>query len=92
MIFYVINALGAVVYIFLPDSLSLSLSLSPSAWHSAFIFGGLFGLMAYGTYDFSNMATLKTWSWKLASFGMAWGTFVTAVNAVAGRAALMFTS
>lgn len=88
MIFYVMNALGAVVYIVLPDSLSLS----PSAWHSAFIFGGLFGLMAYGTYDFSNMATLKTWSWKLASFDMAWGAFVTAVNAVAGRAELMFTS
>ena len=35
--------------------------------------------MAYGTYDLSNMATLKTWSWSLTMIDMAWGAFATAL-------------
>lgn len=28
---------------------------------------GLLGLLAYATYDLTNMATLKGWSWKLVA-------------------------
>ncbi|MGH6911300.1 MAG: DUF2177 family protein, partial [Phenylobacterium sp.] len=35
-------------------------------WKTALLWGGLFGLFAYGTYDLTNLATLKSWSLKLS--------------------------
>ncbi len=49
--------------------------------------GALIGLVAYGTYDLTNLATLGAWTWKLALFDMSWGAVVSALSAVAGFAA-----
>ena len=43
--------------------------------------GGLFGLVAYGTYDLTNQATLAGWPWHVTFVDLAWGTFATAVAA-----------
>jgi uncharacterized membrane protein len=40
--------------------------------------------LAYGTYDLTNMATLKNWPPILTVVDIAWGTVMTA--AVAGAA------
>ncbi len=40
--------------------------------------GALLGLVAYGTYDLTNQATLKGWSVTVTVVDMAWGAFVTA--------------
>ena len=37
----------------------------------------LVGLMAYGVYDLTNLATLRHWPLKLALVDMAWGTFAS---------------
>ena len=37
---------------------------------------GLFGLVCYGTYDLSNLATLKGWSLQVTIADMFWGTTV----------------
>ena len=42
--------------------------------------GALFGLMAYGTYDLTNMATLSGWSWTVVAVDMAWGAFATGLT------------
>lgn len=39
---------------------------------------GLLGLLAYATYDLTNMATLKDWSWKLVVVDILWGMIATA--------------
>lgn len=46
--------------------------------------GALLGLMAYGCYEFTNMATLKGWTWRMVALDVSWGTALTAVSAVAG--------
>lgn len=46
----------------------------------------LFGAAAYGTYEFTNFATLKAWHWSMVALDMTWGTVLTAVSAVAGVA------
>ena len=46
-----------------------------------------FGLVAYGTYNLSNLATLRSWPWELTVIDMAWGTFLSAVTACIGYAA-----
>jgi uncharacterized membrane protein len=46
--------------------------------------GLLFGLVAYGTYELTNYATLKPWTLKLVVSDMAWGAVVTAAAAALG--------
>jgi len=46
--------------------------------------GALFGLLAYGTYDLSNMATLKDWPVALTLVDMVWGAALSCGSAVAG--------
>lgn len=45
---------------------------------------GLLGGMAYGTYEFTNMATLKGWSWRMVLTDLSWGIFLTGTAAFAG--------
>jgi uncharacterized membrane protein len=82
-IFYLMYAIGIVVFVVSPNA--------SSAWTTTLLSGALFGLIAYGTYDLTNMATLKAWTWKLASLDIAWGAFATAIGALAGRAAFAYT-
>ena len=46
--------------------------------------GFLVGLIAYGTYEFTNMSTLSNWSWKMVVLDTLWGGFLTAVVCLVG--------
>jgi len=50
--------------------------------------GALLGLVAYGTYDLTNLSTLKSWTLKLALVDMAWGSVLTAIGAGAAYLAM----
>lgn len=45
----------------------------------ALLLGAIFGLVVYGVYDFTNMATLNGWSWKLVMVDVIWGIFLCSV-------------
>lgn len=75
--FYVLYVVGIVALVVVP-------ALGGGGWGQAMVMGALLGLVAYGTYDMTNMSTLNGWSLKLAVVDMAWGTFVTAAAATAG--------
>ncbi len=44
------------------------------------------GAMAYGTYEFTNLAILRDWHWSMAATDTLWGTVLTAFSAWAGLA------
>ncbi len=46
--------------------------------------GALLGALAYGTYEFTNYATLRDWSPVQVAIDGAWGTILTGVAAWAG--------
>lgn len=46
--------------------------------------GALIGAMAYGTYEFTNYATLKLWSPQMVAVDVIWGTVLTAFSAWVG--------
>jgi uncharacterized membrane protein len=46
--------------------------------------GALFGLLAYATYDLTNLATIRDWPWQVSAIDMVWGTTLSSVVAVAG--------
>ena len=53
-------------------------------WRGAVLRGALLGLIAYGTYDLTNLASLKGWAWQVTLMDMAWGMVVTAIAAGIG--------
>jgi uncharacterized membrane protein len=75
--FYLLYIVGIVVFAVLP-------ALQSDSWKTALVLGGLLGLIAYGTYDMTNLATLRDWPVAVAVVDMAWGTALTATSATAG--------
>ena len=79
--FYVMYAIGLVFFAVVVNEAS-------TGYGKTVLHGALFGFFAYATYDLTNLATLKNWPVGLALLDMAWGTVVSAVSALAGKAAL----
>jgi uncharacterized membrane protein len=48
------------------------------------LLGGALGLVAYGTYDLTNYATLKNWPLTVTLVDLTWGAAVTAAGATIG--------
>jgi uncharacterized membrane protein len=48
------------------------------------LYGALFGLFCYATFDLTALALLKRWSWAVAAVDVGWGAVVTAVSSTAG--------
>ena len=46
--------------------------------------GAVVGLMAYGTYEFTNYATLRAWRPAMVMADLSWGTVLTGLSAWAG--------
>ena len=74
--FYALYAAGLTLFAVLPG-------MADGGGRKALLWGGLFGLFAYGTYDLTNLATLKSWSLKLSLIDMAWGVCVSATASAA---------
>lgn len=84
-IFYLLYVLGIVVLVVMPATRT-------GGWQSALFLGGMLGLVAYATYDLTNLATLSRWSIPVTVADMAWGTFVTAVSSLGGFFAVRMIS
>ena len=76
-LFYLFYIAGIVI-------LAVSPALAEGNWLKALLFGAVLGLVAYGTYDFTNLSTLKNYTVRLALTDLAWGTALTAVSATIG--------
>ena len=50
----------------------------------AFLTGCILGLLAYGTYEFTNFATLRGWSLQMVAVDVTWGSVLTGTSAWAG--------
>ena len=74
--FYLLYPVGVAVFAVLP-------ALERQSWKRAAALGALFGLVAYGTYDLSNMATLEGWPLQLTLVDMLWGAALSASAATA---------
>ena len=75
--FYAIYAAGVLIFAVAPG-------FERGDWRRVLGMAALFGLVAYATYDLTNLATLKGFTTKLSLVDMAWGTAMTAVVASLG--------
>lgn len=75
--FYALYLLGVVYF-------AVFQALNISSWSKAALNGALLGLVAYGTYDLTNQATLVRWPVVVTLLDLSWGAFLTASTAVTG--------
>jgi uncharacterized membrane protein len=75
--FYVLYVIGILVFV-------VPRADAPREPFRVALFGALFGLFCYATYDLTNFATLRTWSLTVTLADMAWGVILTAVGSTLG--------
>ena len=71
IIFYLLFIAGLVTFVISP-------AVEKQSWVHALIFGALFGLITYATYDLTNLATLKDWPLMVTIVDLIWGTVLAA--------------
>jgi len=77
ILFYLLFVVGVLVLAVLPG-------LEKNSLKTTLLRGALFGLVAYATYDLTNLATLKDWPLIVTVVDMIWGTVVSVVVSYAG--------
>ncbi len=77
LLFYLVYVVGALVLVVLP-------AVEKGSLLQAVLGGALLGLVAYGTYDITNLSTLVGWPKIVAAVDLVWGTTLTAVVSTAG--------
>ena len=76
ILFYLLFIAGLVVFVVAP-------AIEKGSWVRALLFGALFGLVTYATYDLTNLATLKDWPLVVTVVDLIWGTALAASVSVA---------
>lgn len=74
ILFYVIYVIGIVFLVVSP-------AIDKHNFYAAIGYGALLGLVAYSTYDLTNLATMKGFPTIIAVIDILWGTFITTVTA-----------
>ena len=65
--FYLLFVVGVLVFVVVPG-------VEDGSLRTTLLKGALFGLIAYGTYDLTNQATVKNWPLTITAVDMVWGT------------------
>lgn len=75
IMFYPLYVVGVLIFVNGPRQ---------ATWRSTLLFGALFGLFCYATFELTAMAMLRHWTWPVVMVDIAWGSFVTAISATLG--------
>lgn len=80
-LFYLFYAIAIVILVVVPAHRAGSLQ-------HAIMLGAVLGLCAYGTYDVTNLATLRGWPVSVAVVDVIWGAILTSTVSAIGYATL----
>lgn len=69
--FYLLFIVGLVLFVIMP-------AIEKGSWTHAVLFGALFGLITYATYDLTNLATVKDWPLLVTVVDLVWGAVLAA--------------
>lgn len=72
MLFYAIYVIGVIVFVIDP-------ALAKGSLAYATVYGALFGLVAYATYDLTSLSVIKGFSTKVVIIDLLWGIALTTV-------------
>lgn len=77
LIFYLLFVVGLLVFAILPG-------LEAGSLKATLVRAALFGLIAYATYDLTNLATLRDWPLLVTIVDLVWGTVLSVAVCCAG--------
>ena len=72
--FYLMYPAGLVIFAVAP-------ALKSGSPTTALLYGGLFGLFTYGTYELTNYATIRNWTLQITLIDIAYGVIASAIAA-----------
>lgn len=75
IVFYLLFVVGLLLMVIFP-------AIEKKSWTHALLYGLLFGLVTYATYDLTNLATLKNWPLSITIIDLLWGSFLSAATSV----------
>jgi uncharacterized membrane protein len=75
ILFYLLYVAGIVIF---------ANGSAAATWPSSLLYGALFGLFCYATFELTALSLLKHWTWAVVALDMSWGIFVTAASAALG--------
>jgi uncharacterized membrane protein len=71
IIFYLLFITGLIIFVITP-------AMVKQSWVHALLYGALFGLVTYATYDLTNLATVKDWPLLVTLVDLVWGSLLAA--------------
>ncbi|UCB50831.1 MAG: DUF2177 family protein [Deltaproteobacteria bacterium] len=77
VIFYFLFILGVMIFSVYP-------AVAQDSLMRAIVWGALFGLFTYATYDLTNLATLKDWPVPIVIVDIIWGMVLCGTVSVVG--------
>lgn len=75
ILFYLIYVAGVLIFVS---------GGAGATWRTTLVYGGLFGLVCYATFELTSMSLLKHWSWSVVAVDIGWGVVATAVSSTVG--------
>ncbi|NEW89084.1 MULTISPECIES: DUF2177 family protein [Rhodopseudomonas] len=75
VMFYLLYVVGIVIFVN---------GSAQATWQSSLLYGALFGVFCYATFELTSLALLKHWTWPVVAVDISWGAFVTAVSGTLG--------
>ncbi len=70
LLFYLLFAAGLLIFVILP-------AVNDSSLAHALVYGGLFGLFTYATFDLTSQAVFAKWPTLVTAIDMLWGFIVS---------------
>ncbi len=75
ILFYVLYLTGVVIFVN---------GAAPANWTHNLVYGALFGVFCYATFELTNMSLLRHWEWTVVVPDIVWGAAMTAIAASVG--------
>jgi uncharacterized membrane protein len=75
ILFYLLYVAGILTFVSAPVG---------ATWQTTLLYGALFGLFCYATFELTSLSLLKHWTWPVAMVDVSWGAFVTALSSTVG--------
>lgn len=75
ILFYLLYVAGILVFVSAPGN---------ATWRSTPVYGALFGLFCYATFELTSLSLLKHWTWRVVAVDVSWGVVVTAFASTVG--------
>ncbi|MEF3692533.1 MAG: DUF2177 family protein [Candidatus Moraniibacteriota bacterium] len=76
ILFYLLFIVGVIIFAVHP-------AIKNNSWTYALFYGAMFGFFTYMTFDLTNLAVLKDYSWQITIIDIIWGTVLSTTVSLA---------